>query len=189
MRPVFLVVVLLGLAVTVEVTAQPPVGLPPPGLVFAPRPPPPPSPLPAVLPAVLTPLWALPLVLHLQEQQREHEAEEEEGPMHADPSGAVEYKIIRSAGKVFKDPAKFRAALAEEARAGWELAEKLDDGRARLRRPVACREQDAGLEQDAYRTQVGPGETAIVFRSLGIAFGVIAVLAVVAVGVIAVLSK
>ena len=82
--------------------------------------------------------------------------------MNTDPSGAVEYKIIRSATGAFKDPAKFRAALDEEARAGWELVEKLDNSRARLRRSTECRQRDAELGQDPYRTQVGMSEAALV---------------------------
>lgn len=81
--------------------------------------------------------------------------------MNTDPTGAVEYKIIRSATGEFKDPAKFRAALDEEARAGWELVEKLDNSRARLRRSTECRKRDADLGQDPYRTQVGMSETAL----------------------------
>jgi hypothetical protein len=75
--------------------------------------------------------------------------------MNSDASGEFEYKIIRSATGAFKDPTKFRAALDEEARAGWELLEKLDNSRARLRRSTDCRNGDAGLGQDPYRTQVG----------------------------------
>ena len=75
--------------------------------------------------------------------------------MNSDPSGEFEYKIIRSATGAFKNPTKFRAALDEEARAGWELLEKLDNSRARLRRSTDCRNGDAGLGQDPYRTQVG----------------------------------
>ena len=86
--------------------------------------------------------------------RREHE-EEEVTLMNTDPSGAVEYKIIRSATGAFKDPAKFRAALNEETLAGWELVEKLDNSRARLRRSTECRKGDARLGQDPYRTQVG----------------------------------
>ncbi|MGL4549708.1 MAG: hypothetical protein ACRC33_00865 [Gemmataceae bacterium] len=81
--------------------------------------------------------------------------------MNTDPSGAVEYKIIRSATGAFKDPAQFRAALDEEARAGWELVEKLDNSRARLRRQTECRKRDAELGQDPYRTQVGMSETTL----------------------------
>ena len=95
-------------------------------------------------------------------RRRREQEEEEMTLMNTDPSGAIEYKIIRSATGAFKDPAKFRAALDEEARAGWELVEKLDNSRARLRRSTECRKRDADLGQDPYRTQVGMSETALV---------------------------
>ena len=82
--------------------------------------------------------------------------------MNTDPSGTVEYKIIRSVTGAFKNPAKFRAFLEEEARAGWDLVEKLDNNRARLRRSIECRKRDSELGQDPYRTQVGMSETALV---------------------------
>jgi hypothetical protein len=99
--------------------------------------------------------------------RREHE-EEEVTLMNTDPSGAVEYKIIRSATGAFKDPAKFRAALNEETLAGWELVEKLDNSRARLRRSTECRKGDARLGQDPYRTEVGISESAL---AVGIVVG------------------
>lgn len=94
-------------------------------------------------------------------RRRREQEEEEMTVMNTDPSGAIEYKIIRSATGAFKDPAKFRAALDEEARAGWELVEKLDNSRARLRRSTECRKRDADLGQDPYRTQVGMSEAAL----------------------------
>jgi hypothetical protein len=94
-------------------------------------------------------------------RRRREQEEEEMTMMNTDPSGAIEYKIIRSATGAFKDPAKFRAALDEEASAGWELVEKLDNRRARLRRSTECRKRDADLGQDPYRTQVGMSEAAL----------------------------
>ncbi len=94
-------------------------------------------------------------------RRREQEEEEDMTLMNTEPSGAIEYKIIRSATGAFKDPAKFRAALDEEARAGWELVEKLDNSRARLRRSTECRKRDADVGQDPYRIQVGMSETAL----------------------------
>src|SRR4051812_16715241 len=89
------------------------------------------------------------------------EEEEEVTPMNSDPSGAVEYKILRSITGAFRKPEKFRAALDEEAQAGWELVEKLDDKRIRLRRSIAWREKDSGLAQDPYRIKVGMTEGAL----------------------------
>jgi len=90
-----------------------------------------------------------------EEEQRGKQEEEEMTLMNSDPSGKFEYKIIRSATGAFRDRTRFRAALDEEARAGWELLEKLDESRARLRRSIDCRNSDAGLDQDPYRTDVG----------------------------------
>lgn len=107
--------------------------------------------------------------------RKRREREEEEMTMtNTDPSGTIEYKIIRSATGAFKDPVKFRAALDDEARAGWELVEKFDNSRARLRRSIECRARDAGLGQDPYRTQIGMSEGAlaaaiIVYVLLGVA--------------------
>lgn len=100
-------------------------------------------------------------------RRRREQEEEEVSLMNTDPSGAVEYKILRSATGAFKDPAKFRAALDDEARAGWELVEKLDDSRARLRRSTECRQRDAELGQDPYRTQVGMSETELTVWIVG----------------------
>jgi len=102
-------------------------------------------------------------------RRRQEQEEEDMTMMNTDHSGAVEYKIIRSATGAFKDPAKFRAALDEEARAGWELLEKLDNSRARLRRSTDCRKRDAELGQDPYRTQVGMSEGALAISIIGVA--------------------
>src|SRR5262249_3999078 len=104
---------------------------------------------------------------------------------NTDPSGAVEYKIIRSATGAFKDPAKFRAALEEEARAGWDLVEKLDDSRARLRRSVTWRQKDGELSQDSYRINVGLSPAALALWLVTGIFGGVALLAALAAGLIA----
>src|SRR5690348_4857885 len=104
-------------------------------------------------------------------QRQEHEEEEEVTPMNSDPSGAVEYKIIRSATSAFKKSAFFQQVLEEEAAAGWELVEKLDNARLRLRRSIQWRKKDNGLTQDAYRTHVGLSETALGMRILLGVFG------------------
>jgi hypothetical protein len=118
-------------------------------------------------------------------RKRDQEEEEEMTPSNTDPSGAVEYKIIRSATGAFRDPAKFRAALEEEARAGWDLVEKLDDSRARLRRSVAWRQKDGELSQDPYRIQVGMSKVALgLLIALGI-MGGITILAGLVTGIIA----
>jgi len=59
--------------------------------------------------------------------------------MNTDLSGTVEYKIIRNVTKAFRNPAVFQQTLQEEAQAGWQLVEKLDDSRVRLRRSIEWR--------------------------------------------------
>ncbi|HJZ92097.1 MAG TPA: hypothetical protein VKE40_14575, partial [Gemmataceae bacterium] len=128
---------------------------------------PPPS-FPAVVPALLVvalAVWAL-------KRQREQEEEEMTAPT-TDPAAGFEYKIVRSATAAFKRPDKFRAMLDEEARAGWELFEVFDHCRVRLRRSVACRERDAELSQDPYRTRFGTPEGKIaLWIVLGILVGI-----------------
>jgi len=104
-------------------------------------------------------------------RRQNYEEEEEVTPMNTDTSGAFEYKIIRSVTKAFRNPAFFQQTLQEEAQAGWQLVEKLDDDRVRLRRSVECRSNDAHLTQDPYRTRIGMGEVKLVFVVLGSVFG------------------
>lgn len=87
------------------------------------------------------------------------EEEQETAPMAADDG--YEYKIIRSAWASFRSPSRLQSALETEARAGWDLYEKLDNSRVRLRRPVTCRQHDAELNQDPYRIWIGPTENMI----------------------------
>ncbi len=101
-------------------------------------------------------------------EELRHEEEQETAPMSAEEG--FEYKILRSSCTTFRNPAKFRAVLDHEAQAGWDLFEKLDDQRLRLRRSVDCRERDTELSQDPYRTWVGPSDNAAaVFVVAGVA--------------------
>jgi hypothetical protein len=110
-------------------------------------------------------------------RRRNYEEEEEVTPMNTDASGAFEYKIIRSVTNAFRSPALFQQMLQEEGQAGWELVEKLDDGRVRLRRSIECRTKDAHLTQDPYRTRIGIGEVQLVFIILGSVFGTLGFIA------------
>ncbi len=67
-----------------------------------------------------------------------------------------EFKILRTLmlSDQFSDPVRMREVPAAEAVAGWELHEKLDDYRLRLRRRVSCRAKDALLTQDPYRSMI-----------------------------------
>jgi hypothetical protein len=124
----------------------------------------------------MLPVFIAIMVVALAAHQKQLQEEEEEVTPHtADPSAPVEFKIIRNSMGAFKHPARFRAMLEEEARAGWELYEKLDHARVRLRRLTSWRERDADLTQDPYRTRYGSGEGMI---ALWIVLGILLVIGV-----------
>lgn len=88
-----------------------------------------------------------------------------------------EYKILRTAWTNFRNPARLQATLEYESQSGWDLFEKLDDQRLRLRRPITCRDEDATRPFDAYRSWVGPSDNAAaVFVVIGIFVAVAIVL-------------
>jgi hypothetical protein len=91
------------------------------------------------------------------EMARRRRQEEEEMTPYTpqDLNEGWEFKILRSATKVFKRPEFLRQTLEEEAKAGWQLVEKFDDDRIRLKRPPSARANDASLDFDPYRTYVG----------------------------------
>lgn len=61
--------------------------------------------------------------------------------------------------------------LEEEARAGWTVIEKFDNGRVRLKRPASARASDATLGFDPYRTWVGISQTRLVLMIVLAALG------------------
>ena len=94
-----------------------------------------------------------------------------------------EFKIVRSATNGFRDPIWLNAILREEARAGWVLVEKFDDGRVRLKRSPAARAKDGSLGFDSYRTWVGMSQQRLAAVILAAVFGGLAVIGII-VGVI-----
>ena len=72
-------------------------------------------------------------------------------------SGDWEFKIVRSDSAAFRNPEVLKKLVEEEARAGWVMLEKFDDGRVRFKRPRSARARDAFLPDgvDPYRTQYG----------------------------------
>ena len=68
-----------------------------------------------------------------------------------------EFKIVRSDTAAFRKPEVLNKLIEEEARAGWVMLEKFDDGRVRFKRPRSARARDALLPDDVdpYRTQYG----------------------------------
>jgi hypothetical protein len=143
------------------------------------------SPPTTLFPAYLLPLFvALAAAAYRVKKQREQEEEEMTSHL-TDPATASEFKIIRGG---FQKPDKLRAMLDEEARAGWELFELLDAGRARLRRPTACRARDGELTQDPYRTVYSAADPATVLKVL-LVLGGILVVTIVTVGVLIAVNK
>lgn len=102
------------------------------------------------------------------EKKRREQEEEERMTRYTDPelNEGWEFKIVRSVTSAFKDHETFRRLLDEEAISGWELLEKLDDGRVRFKRPVSARRRDAMAPAgvDPYRTQFGMSEGALAVR-------------------------
>jgi len=94
-----------------------------------------------------------------QEQRRRDEQEEEEMTKYTseDLENNWEFKIVRSDTGAFRKQQVFQNLLQEEQIAGWELVEKLDDRRVRLKRRKEDRRKDAMLPQgyDPYRTNYG----------------------------------
>jgi hypothetical protein len=99
------------------------------------------------------------------QRKREETLEEEMMTKYTqeDLSQAWEFKILRSQTNAFKNLSTLANVLEEEAGAGWELVEKFDNGRVRLKRPTSARRQDAMLLSgiDPYRTQYGLSEGGI----------------------------
>ena len=67
----------------------------------------------------------------------------------------TEYKIVQSNTPMFASRERLRDIMAEEARAGWDLVEKLDNYKLRFQRDISHRAHDEQLDFDPYRTQVG----------------------------------
>lgn len=94
-----------------------------------------------------------------QEKRRQDEQEEEKMTKYSseDLENNWEFKIIRSETGAFRKQQVFQNLLQEEQIAGWELVEKLDDRRVRLKRRKEDRRKDTMLPQgyDPYRTNYG----------------------------------
>lgn len=96
-----------------------------------------------------------------EERLRREEEEEMTPYTPQDVAEAWEFKILRSAASQFRNPVWLRNILEEEARAGWTMIEKFDNGRVRLKRPASARANDATLGFDPYRSWVGISQTRI----------------------------
>jgi hypothetical protein len=111
--------------------------------------------------------------------RRERQEEEELTPYtHKDLAEDWEFKILRSVTGKFRDAAWLQTVLDEEARAGWQLVEKFDDARVRLKRPASARARDSTLGFDAYRTSVGISQARYTIVILLLVFGFIGLVTV-----------
>jgi hypothetical protein len=124
-------------------------------------PPRPPFPFPAWLYAVIF----LPLIIAQQrraeqqarETRRQREEEEESKTPYdqREPMENWEYKIVRNDMNLFEQPALLEQALREESQAGWQLVEKFDGNRLRLKRDANIKSAAALANgYDPYRTMV-----------------------------------
>ena len=109
-------------------------------------------------------------------RRREQLEEEQSTGYRKDDLEGWEFKIVRTATRRFRRPDAVRQLCDEEARAGWEMLEKLDDCRIRFKRSVEHRAHDAYLDGDPYRTQVGISANRL---ELSIAAGVVLAMGVV----------
>ncbi len=100
------------------------------------------------------------------EQAQRALREEEEMTQYSDSdiAGDWEFKIVRAATGAFRKPEEFAKLLEQEAKFGWMLLEKLDDGRVRFKRHIKERVRDRSTEpgEDPYRSIYGrsPGKQA-----------------------------
>lgn len=114
------------------------------------------------------------IAIHAARKRREERQREEESLTRYSPQelrAGWEFKILRSATGAFGKQEKLAAALEQESRRGWELVEKIDSERVRVRRPAAARQDDALLPDDIdpYRTRYGVGDW---FKGLRLAAGI-----------------
>jgi hypothetical protein len=66
-----------------------------------------------------------------------------------------EYKVITSNTPMFGNSAKLKQTLAEEAQAGWDLEELIDNTKIRVSRDKSARSGDGSRTIDPYRISVG----------------------------------
>lgn len=111
-------------------------------------------------------------------KRRAAELEEERGFMRdaaeAMASG-MEFKIVRSQFRSFRKPEVLERVLREERENGWELLQKLDDGRIRLSRLRPDNRFASANGIDPYRCVVGDDlkKTMIMLVLVAVAAGVI----------------
>jgi hypothetical protein len=113
-------------------------------------------------------------------QRMLEEEEQEMTPYDRDDLEGWEFKILRSTSQKFRHREELLRVLDEEAESGWELVEKFDDTRLRLKRRVECREKDRHAELDPYRIWVGttPAKQGLIV--VAVTVGIIVVVGIIA---------
>jgi hypothetical protein len=113
---------------------------------------------PVFFPLLLAPLLFVVVQQQRAQQEQEQDAEEEDNTKYTedDLMQDWEFKIVRCSRPAFSRRPFLDKVLAEEAVAGWQLAELLDGQRIRLKRPSSSRAGDATLPEgcNPYRLEV-----------------------------------
>jgi len=78
-----------------------------------------------------------------------------------------EFKIVRSATGRFRNTETLQETCRQEAAAGWELLEKLDDYRLRFKRRTERRHDDY-VRSDPYRANVNSAWSPTLLRIIGL---------------------
>jgi hypothetical protein len=116
----------------------------------------------AYLLPLLALVWLIPAAVALRRARRRDRAEEDNQTPYAEEELMQhwEFKIIRHRLGRFDRAAYLEQVLKEEAQAGWQLVEKFDGRRVRLKRAAPPRPGDAALPRgyDPYRTRLGPSD-------------------------------
>jgi len=98
------------------------------------------------------------MAVHAARRRRLKQAQDREEEMTrytGEDLDRYEFKIMRSPYNQFRKPDVLTQMLEEEKVHGWELLEKLDDGRVRLVREKNGRRMSPMNGSDPYRTQYG----------------------------------
>ena len=127
--------------------------------------------------------YMTPIIAAAAKKRRDEEEERMGQQLQEELGTDWEFKIVRGSLSAFGNPRKLQQMLQEEARAGWDMAGKLDNDRVFLKRLKSARAMDHLLEPgvDPYRTNYGGlSGKALVFVLLGtlvLGVGVFAALA------------
>lgn len=85
----------------------------------------------------------------------------------------LEFKVLHSTTPMFANAKKIEEVMAQEAQAGWQLLEKLDNYKLRLQRNISHRSKDQNLGFDAYRSQVGVNNMIVYSITAAVTLGVV----------------